>query len=48
MGTDTDSFEKFEHISDWSDISEISFVIESWNAEDKDGIILIDDVCFST
>jgi hypothetical protein len=41
-------FEKFEHISDWSDISEISFVIESWNAEDKDGIILIDDVCFST
>lgn len=41
-------FSKFQKISDWSDISEVSFVIEAWNSEDKQGIILIDDVCFSS
>ncbi len=38
---------KFESISDWSQISEVSFIIESWNADRKKGIILIDNVCFS-
>ena len=41
-------FERFPQISDWSQISEVSFVLESWNAQDKKGIILIDDVCFSS
>lgn len=40
-------FEEFEKISDWSNIVEVSFILESWNAEKKKGIILIDDVCFS-
>ncbi len=41
-------FEKFQQISDWSDVSEISFVLEAWNTQDKKGIILIDDVAFSS
>ncbi len=41
-------FERFQQISDWSEISEISFVLESWNTQDKQGIILIDGVCFSS
>ncbi len=39
---------KFENISDWSQVSEVSFIIESWNADKKKGIILIDNVCFSS
>jgi len=41
-------FERFQQISDWSQISDVSFVLESWNAQDKQGVILIDDVCFSS
>lgn len=41
-------FEKFQQISDWSDVNEVSFVLEAWNAHDKKGVILIDDVCFSS
>lgn len=41
-------FERFAQISDWADVSEISFVLEAWNAQDKKGIILIDDVAFSS
>ncbi len=41
-------FEKFAQISDWSDVSEISFVLEAWNTQDKKGIILIDEVAFSS
>jgi hypothetical protein len=41
-------FERFAQISDWADVSEISFVLEAWNAKDKKGIILIDDVAFSS
>jgi hypothetical protein len=40
--------EKFRQISDWSQVTDISFIIESWNAEKKKGIVLIDDVCFSS
>lgn len=39
--------EKFNKISDWSKIEEVSFILESWNAEKDKGIILIDGVCFS-
>jgi len=39
--------EKFEKISDWSDIDEVSFVLESWNVEKQKGILLIDNICFS-
>lgn len=40
--------EKFTEISDWSSIAEVSFILESWNIEKKKGIVLIDDVCFSS
>ncbi len=41
-------FDDFRQISDWSHIDGISFILESWNAKKKKGIILIDDVCFSS
>jgi len=41
-------FEEFKQITDWSDLSEVSFIFESWNAEKKKGIVLIDNVCFSS
>ncbi len=39
--------EEFRRISDWSSLDEVSVVIESWNAEKKKGILLIDDLCFA-
>jgi hypothetical protein len=42
------SLAEFDKITDWSEIKEISFIIESWNAEKTRGSILIDDICFST
>jgi hypothetical protein len=42
------SFDRFHQISDWSEVNEISFVLEAWNASDKKGIILIDNVAFSS
>lgn len=41
-------FEDFKEITDWSNIAEVSFVLEAWNVEKKKGIILIDDICFSS
>lgn len=41
-------FEEFKQITDWTNLSEISFVFESWNVDKKKGIVLIDDVCFSS
>lgn len=41
-------FAEFGAITDWSDISEIGFVLEAWNAEKKKGKILIDNICFSS
>ena len=40
-------FDRFEKVSDWASIEEISFVLEAWNADKKKGIVLIDDICFS-
>ena len=41
-------FEEFNEITDWSNLTDISFVFESWNAEKIKGIVLIDNVCFSS
>ena len=41
-------FEEFQRISDWTNITEVSFIIESWNTDKKKGIVLIDDICFSS
>jgi len=40
--------DEFKQISDWENIEEISFILEAWNAQKKKGILLIDDVCFSS
>ncbi len=41
-------FEEFAQITDWSNIKEVSFILEAWNSEKKQGIVIIDDVCFSS
>lgn len=38
---------EFQQITDWSSLTDISFILESWNVESKKGLILIDNVCFS-
>ena len=39
---------EFKEITDWSNLEDVSFVLESWNVEKKKGIILIDDISFSS
>lgn len=36
----------FKEITDWSCLTEISFVLESWNVADAKGVIMIEDVNF--
>lgn len=40
--------EEFKQITDWSSLTDVSFVLESWNVENKKGLVLIDNVCFSS
>lgn len=40
--------EEFKEISDWSTLSSVSFVVESWNVDTQKGIVLIDDIHFSS
>ncbi len=40
-------FKEFDTITDWTSVSEVSFVLEAWNARKKKGAILIEDVCFA-
>lgn len=42
------SMAEFKQITDWTNLRDISFVLEAWNAEKKRGIVLIDDVNFSS
>ena len=39
---------QFKDISDWSGVAEVSFIFESWNMDKKKGIVLIDNICFSS
>ncbi len=41
-------FEKFAQITDWNDMKNVSFVLESWNVDKKKGVVLIDEVRFSS
>lgn len=41
-------FSAFKQITDWGSIEELSFVLESWNVHKKSGIVLINDVQFSS
>lgn len=36
----------FKQITDWSNITKLSFIIEAWNTDEEKGSILIDDVSF--
>lgn len=38
---------EFDRITDWTNLTEVSFALEAWNTEKKRGIVLIDDLCFS-
>ncbi len=38
----------FEDITDWTELTDVSFVLEAWNVKDKKGIVLIENVCFSS
>lgn len=40
--------EAFNQISDWTNLTDVSFVFESWNAQKKKGVVLIDNVAFSS
>ena len=39
---------KFVQISDWTKVKDISFILESWNVDDKKGLMLIDEIRFSS
>ena len=36
----------FKNISDWSEISSLSFIVEEWNVQEKKGVVYIDNVRF--
>lgn len=38
----------FKEISDWNNLKTVSFVVESWNVDAQKGIVLIDDIHFSS
>lgn len=38
----------FEDITDWTQLKDLTFVLESWNVDDKKGVILIEDIYFSS
>jgi hypothetical protein len=40
--------ETFKDISDWTNLNEVSFVLESWNVEKNKGMVLIEDISFSS
>jgi len=35
---------RFKNISDWSDMSELAFVVEEWNTQGKKGVVYIHNV----
>ena len=39
---------EFKEISDWSNVTDVTFVFEAWNLEKPKGTVLIDDLCFSS
>ncbi len=38
---------EFTQISDWTNLTDVSFILEAWNVEKKRGIVLVDNICFS-
>lgn len=39
--------EEFKQITDWTNLTEVTFILESWNVDKRKGMILIGDVSFS-
>lgn len=39
--------EEFKQITDWTNLTEVTFILESWNVDKPKGMILIGDVSFS-
>jgi hypothetical protein len=35
---------EFKNISDWSEMSNLSFIVEEWNTKEKKGVVYIDNV----
>ncbi len=35
---------KFKNISDWSDMQDLSFIVEEWNSKEKGGALYLDNV----
>lgn len=35
------------NVADWTSLTDVTFAIEAWNADSKQGTVLIDDVSFS-
>jgi len=40
------NFSNFKNISDWSEMTDISFIVEEWNAQDKRGFVYLENVRF--
>lgn len=38
------NFSEFKNISDWSEMSNLTFAIEEWNTKEKRGVVYIDNV----
>jgi len=37
-------FSEFRNIKDWSDMTNLSFIVEQWNVQKKKGVVYIDNV----
>lgn len=41
-------FYEFSKITDWTSLTDVSFVLEAWNVDKRKGLILIDNIEFSS
>ena len=39
-------FSNFKNLTDWSEMSKLSFAVEEWNSQEKRGVVYIDNVRF--
>ena len=38
------NFSEFKEVSDWSQMRNLSFIVEEWNTQEKKGVVFIDNV----
>ncbi|MDD5730224.1 MAG: hypothetical protein PHN57_03745 [Candidatus Omnitrophica bacterium] len=41
------NFPEFKEISDWSEMTNLSFIVEEWNSSDKAGAVYLENIRFS-